>query len=56
MPKNVPVIFDERIAKLAHAWCGTGDPAQSIKIPINTLEKMATCSYQDVSKKLRATI
>lgn len=56
MPKNVPVIFDERIGKLAYAWCGTGDPAQSIKIPISTLEKMATCSYQDVSKKQRAAI
>lgn len=51
MPKHVPVIFDQRIAKLPFAWCGTGDPTQSIKIPISTLEKMATCSYQDVSKE-----
>ena len=50
MPKNVPVIFDKRISSLPIAWCGTGDPAQSIKIPIGTLEKMATCSYQDISK------
>lgn len=54
MPKNVPVILDERIAKLSYAWCGTGDPTQSIKIPIGTLEKMATSSYQDISKEQRA--
>lgn len=51
MPKNVPVIFDQRIAKLPYVWCGTGDPSQSIRIPVERVEKMAVCSYHDVSKK-----
>jgi len=50
MPKTIPVLFDSPIENLSHVWCGTGDPSQSIKIPVQKLEKMATCSYHSISK------
>jgi prolyl-tRNA editing enzyme YbaK/EbsC (Cys-tRNA(Pro) deacylase) len=50
MPKNIPVVYDEPIKALSEAWCGTGDPAQSIRIPILTLEQMSNCSFADISK------
>ena len=50
MPKTIPVIFDVPIKNLKNVWCGTGDPSQSIKIPVEKLEKMATCSYHAISK------
>ena len=52
MPKSIPVIFDHRISQLKEAWCGTGDPTQSIKVPVRILERLATSSYRDVSKEL----
>ena len=53
MPKNVPVIFDLPIKEIGTAWCGTGDPSQSLKVSIGTLERMASASYCEISKLSR---
>ncbi len=52
MPSHIPVVFDSRISDLEHAWCGTGDPCQSINLSMSALERLAMPTYADISKSI----
>lgn len=51
LPKNVPVILDNEIQKLNSVWCGTGEPTQSIELPLDELEQLTHAVYGDVAKQ-----
>lgn len=52
LPKNIPVVIDNRILEKNEVWCGTGKSTESIRLTLDEFKILSTPTFNDISKPL----